>query len=122
MAGPSDRLPIDEQVATAGLLDVTDDRLDERRQLVSFLLEQGCSVEEMVAANSRGRLFGLAGDRILRPGGSQFTLAETAEHIGLDLRALERIWQAFGFRVPEPGEPSRPMSKRSFWRFHSLCP
>ncbi len=106
-------MPFNERFVAAGLLEVTADRLDERRQLIGFLLEQGCTVEEMVVANERGRLFGLAGDRMLRPGGSQFSLEETAAHLHLELPVLKRIWEALGFRVPESGQPAVSTDERA---------
>lgn len=98
--------------AANGLLDVQDDRLAERRELVEFLAEQGCSIDEMVAANGRGRLFGLVGDRILRPGGSAFSLEATAEHVGMEVETIRRVWEALGFRTPTPGVPAVSLDER----------
>src|SRR2546423_372646 len=52
-----------EALAAAGLYDPGSPGADERRELLEFLIEQGCSIEEMHAAHERGRLFALAGDR-----------------------------------------------------------
>ena len=51
----------------AGLYDPAAVGAHERLELLAFLTEQGCSVEEMVAAHGKGRLFALAGDRLIRP-------------------------------------------------------
>ena len=50
----------------------------------------------MVIADRRGRLFGLAGDRIIRPGARALTFAELAERTGGDEATLRRLWRAFG--------------------------
>jgi class 3 adenylate cyclase len=92
--------------ASYGLLDVDGDRLAERRALLEFLAEQGCSVDEMAAANERGRLFGLAGDRVVRPGGDLFSLEDTARQLAMEVESVQRIWEALGFRVPAPSMPA----------------
>jgi class 3 adenylate cyclase len=66
-------------LATAGLYDADAPDAIERRELLHFLIEQGCTVDEMVSANARGRLFALAGDRIVRPARDQHTLRDVAD-------------------------------------------
>ncbi len=83
----------------AGLYDPDDPRAPERRALLEYLVGQGCTVEEMVAADANGRLFGLAGDRIIRPGRDQLTLRELAERAGADVGLVGRLWQAYGFPI-----------------------
>jgi class 3 adenylate cyclase len=97
------RSELRQAAATAGLLDVEERLLAERWELVEFLDEQGCLIEEMVAADRRGRLFGLAGDRILRPGGSVYSLEELAQHLAMEVETIRRIWEALGFRAPTHG-------------------
>ena len=80
----------------AGLLPSTDPEHEARRSLLAFLLDEGCGIEEMVIADRRGRLFGLAGDRIIRPGARALTFAELAERTGGDEATLRRVWRAFG--------------------------
>jgi class 3 adenylate cyclase len=80
----------------AGLLATLEPADADRRELLNYLLEQGCSLEEMVDADLRGRLFGLAGDRIARPGARTFTLPEVAQQLGVDEDAVRRIWRALG--------------------------
>ena len=89
----------------AGLYDPEAPDAAERLELIQFLLEQDCSVEEMVAANSRGRLFALAGDRIVRPGRDIFTLAEVAEQVGCPVEEIRAIWRAFGLVVGDDDQP-----------------
>src|SRR3954447_9867557 len=85
-----------EAWAAAGLYDADAGDADERRALLEFLTEQGCSVEEMRSAHERGRLFALAGDRIVRPERDQFTLGEIAEQIGAPVDDVRACWRALG--------------------------
>jgi class 3 adenylate cyclase len=57
---------------------------------------EGCTVDEMVQAHQRGRLFALAGDRILRPGRDAYTLEEVAVKLDVDVGLLHRTWRALG--------------------------
>lgn len=92
MSTPSDWSPYID----AGLLDPSNDAADARKALIEFLVDQGCSIEEMVAANHRGRLFALAGDRIMRPGARTLTLSEAAKTLGADEGVVRRLWRALG--------------------------
>ena len=83
----------------AGLYDPDDPNAADRRELLEFLVDEGCTLDEMVAANARGRLFGLAGDRKVRPGRDTYTLREAAEITGLDVALVQRLWQAFGLPI-----------------------
>jgi len=83
----------------AGLYDPAAPNADDRRALLEFLTEQGCTLDEMVQANARGRLFGLAGDRKVRPGRDTLTLREVAEHTGTDVGLVTRLWQAYGLPI-----------------------
>ena len=85
-----------EAFTAAGLYDAADPAAAERLELLEFLAAQGCTIDEMVAANSRGRLFALAGDRVIRPDRDQFTLAEVAEQLGVSLADTRAAWRAFG--------------------------
>jgi class 3 adenylate cyclase len=48
---------------------------------------------------ARGRLFGLAGDRKVRPGRDELTLREAAAQAGADLDLVLRLWRAFGLPI-----------------------
>jgi class 3 adenylate cyclase len=85
-----------DALTAAGLYDVNAADAAERLELLQYLTEQGCTVEEMAAAHQRGRLFALAGDRIVRPGRDQFTLAQVAEQIDADVDEVRALWRAFG--------------------------
>src|SRR3977135_490313 len=91
-----------ERYRAAGLYDPADPSADERAELLGFLEEQGCSLDEMIAANAPGRLFALAGDRITRPDRHRFTLAEVADAIGADEAGVRRAWRACGLPLREP--------------------
>ncbi len=88
--------------AGAGLYDPDSPTAVDRRALLRSLVEQGCTVEEMVAAQSRGRLFALAGDRIIRPERDQYTLAEVAGRFGAHVELVQHVWRALGLVDPGP--------------------
>jgi class 3 adenylate cyclase len=91
-----------QALTDAGLYDPTAPNAAERRELLEFLADEGCTLDEMVAANARGRLFGLAGDRKVRPGRDELTLREVAALTGVDLGLVTRLWQAYGLPVVDP--------------------
>jgi class 3 adenylate cyclase len=98
--------PVDVEAFTAaGLYDAAAANADERLELLSFLVEQGCTLDEMVAANERGRLFALAGDRIVRPERDQFTLDQVAETIGAPAELVRAIWRAYGLVEADKDSP-----------------
>jgi class 3 adenylate cyclase len=86
----------------AGLYDPAAPNAADRRALLEFLAEEGCTLDEMITANARGRLFGLAGDRKVRPGRDELTLREVAELTGTDLGLVHRLWQAYGLPIVDP--------------------
>jgi class 3 adenylate cyclase len=92
-----------EAWSAAGLYDATAPDAAERLELLTFLDQQGCTVDEMVQAHSRGRLFALAGDRLVRPVRDQFTLAEVAEQLDASLDDVRAFWRAFG--LVDVGDP-----------------
>jgi class 3 adenylate cyclase len=85
-----------EAFAAEGLYDPHSPAAADRHALLAFLVERGCTMEEIVHANARGRLFALAGDRLLRPDRDRFTLAEVAAQLGADVDVVRRAWRAFG--------------------------
>jgi class 3 adenylate cyclase len=80
----------------AGLYDPAAVGAQERLELLAFLTEQGCSVDEMVVAHSKGRLFALAGDRLIRPDRDRYDLHEVAELVGQPVERVRALWRAFG--------------------------
>lgn len=89
----------------AGLMPADASARAEREQLLELLIEVGCSLDEMVAADQRGRLFGLAGDRLVRPGARALTLGQVAEHVGGDEVLVRRLWRALGLAGWDSDEP-----------------
>jgi class 3 adenylate cyclase len=85
-----------EAWAAAGLYDAAAVGAQERLELLTFLAEQGCSVEEMSAAHARGRLFALAGDRLIRPDRDRYDLHEVADLIGHPVERVRALWRAYG--------------------------
>ena len=85
-----------DALTDAGLLDLDAADVHQRKALLTFLIGEGCTVDELVAADSRGRLFALGGDRIVRPGRNKYTLTEVAAATGGDEALVRRLWRAFG--------------------------
>ena len=84
----------------AGLYDSNHPDAATRLELLEFLVSEGFTVEEMVEADARGRLFGLVGDKELLQGGLRYTLREIAEQCGLDVEFVRRLWRALGLADP----------------------
>ncbi len=80
----------------AGLVPVGGPDRAARLDLLEFLLGEGCTLEEMIDADRRGRLFGLAGDRVAHPGAGALTLADVAAGTGGDVALVRRLWRALG--------------------------
>ena len=90
-----------ELLKGAGLYDPADPNAAERRELLQYLHEQGCTLEEMQAAHAQGRLFALAGDRRIRPLVGLLSLREAATRLETDPHVLRRVWRTFG--LPDHG-------------------
>jgi class 3 adenylate cyclase len=73
----------------------------ERAALIEYLDGLGFTVEEMVEAERRGRLFGLAGDAIRRSGRPAYSLRTAAEALALPLHHVADIWAMLGLAIPE---------------------
>jgi adenylate cyclase len=89
----------------AGLHDPTASDATERAELIEYLAGQGCTVEEMLAADARGRLFALGGDRIVRPQRDTYSLRQVADQLGADVALVQRVWRALGLVATGPDEP-----------------
>ena len=74
---------------------------DARRRagLISYLDQLGFTAEEMVDAERRGRLFGLAGDRLQASGPAIHSLSTAADALGVPVADVERAWAALGLTV-----------------------
>ena len=89
----------------AGLYDPAAEGADERRELLEFLLSEGCTVEEMQAADARNRLFALAGDRRIRPLVGLLSMREAGARLETDPVKLAHVWQTFGLTVQDVETP-----------------
>jgi class 3 adenylate cyclase len=94
-----------EALTRSGLYDVNDPDAAKRLELLEFLVDRGCTIDEMVSAHSRGRLFALAGDRLVRPDRDRFTLAEVAEQVDAPVADVRALWRAFGLVEADPSQP-----------------
>ena len=96
----------DEQAwVDAGLLDPTSGGAEQRRALLQWLGQRGCSLEQMVAADERGRLFGLAGDLQVRPVRPTLSLTDAAARVGITPTLMHSIWRNIGFADVPYDEP-----------------
>ncbi len=86
----------------AGLYDPDDPAAAQRQALLAYLLGVGCTVEEMVLADQRGRLFALAGDRQIRPLVGLISLKEAAAQLDCDVSVLAHAWRTFGLPDQDP--------------------
>lgn len=90
-----------DALQAAGIADAHD-----RAGLISYLDSLGFTAEDMVEAERRGRLFGLAGDVLQWSGPPTVTLRAAAEGLGVPLADLNHAWQALGLRVAGPDVPA----------------
>ncbi|HVU62262.1 MAG TPA: adenylate/guanylate cyclase domain-containing protein [Mycobacteriales bacterium] len=93
------------ELEAAGLYDPAAPNADARRELLAYLVDLGCTLEEMVAANERGRLFALAGDRVILPGREQYSLADISLATNASIADIRAIWRALGYVEAEDDEP-----------------
>jgi class 3 adenylate cyclase len=87
-----------------GLYDPHAENAEERAELLRLLVAEGCSVDEMLEANERGRLFALAGDRLLTPGPREFSFDQIALRLGVTTETVSKYWHALGWDAPAPGD------------------
>jgi class 3 adenylate cyclase len=78
----------------------------ERADLIKYLGELEFTVEEMVEAEQRGRLFGLAGDVLQWSGRPIYTMATAAEQLGLSPGEVAHAWGLLGLTVAGPDVPA----------------
>ena len=76
----------------------------ERADLIEYLDGLGFTAEEMVDAEHRGRLFGLAGDVLLWSGRPTYSLRTAAPALGVPLEDLAQAWAALGLTVADADE------------------
>jgi len=73
-----------------------------RAALIDYLTKLGFSADEMVDAERRGRLFGLAGDALQGPGRPIYTLRTAAEALEVAPAEVATAWTALGLTLPNP--------------------
>lgn len=76
----------------------------ERAGLIEYLSNLGFTADEMLEAEGRGRLFGLAGDAILRSGRPTYTLRTAAAALGVPLAEVTQAWAALGLTCAGPDD------------------
>jgi class 3 adenylate cyclase len=94
--------PLDfDQLRAAGIANPR-----ERADLIKYLDGLGFTVDEMVEAERRGRLFGLAGDVLSWSGRPIYTVAAAAEELGISADDVARAWALLGLTVAGPDVPA----------------
>ena len=73
----------------------------ERAGLIEYLDDLGFTAEEMVEAERRGRLFGLAGDAVRRTGRPLYSLRTAADALGLPLDNVTHSWTLLGLNASD---------------------
>jgi class 3 adenylate cyclase len=93
-------LPDFEALEAAGVADAR-----ERADLIKYLDDLGFTTDEMVEAELRGRLFGLAGDVLSWSGRPIYTLQTAADELGITAQDVTRAWTLLGLTVAGPDIP-----------------
>ncbi|MCV7078220.1 adenylate/guanylate cyclase domain-containing protein [Mycobacterium szulgai] len=95
------RSPLDfEALEAAGIANPR-----ERSDLIKYLDDLGFTLDEMAEAESRGRLFGLAGDVLQWSGRPVHTLQSAAEQLGLSADDVAHAWALLGLTAAGPDVP-----------------
>lgn len=89
-----------DALAAAGVQDA-----HERARLIEYLDTLGFTAEEMVEANSRGRLAGLAGDVLQQPGPPIYSVRAVGEALGVPAEHVAQAWTLLGLTVEDPDLP-----------------
>ena len=76
----------------------------ERAPLIEYLDGLGFTAEEMIDAERRGRLFGLAGDAVQLSGPPVHSMRTAAGALGMTVAEVEHAWAALGLTVAGPDE------------------
>lgn len=73
----------------------------QRADLIKYLDDLGFTVDEMVEAERRGRLFGLAGDVLQWSGPPIHSLKTAADELGLSAEDVAHAWALLGLTVAD---------------------
>jgi class 3 adenylate cyclase len=76
----------------------------ERAGVIKYLDSLGFTAEEMVEAEGRGRLFGLAGDVLLWSGPPRYSIRTAADALGVEADDVARAWALLGLTVADLDE------------------
>jgi adenylate cyclase len=74
----------------------------QRAGLIEYLDGLGFTVDEMVEAEHRGRLFGLAGDVLQWSGRPIYTFRAAADALGVPIEEVAHVWEVLGLTVADP--------------------
>ncbi|MGV0814608.1 adenylate/guanylate cyclase domain-containing protein [Mycolicibacterium boenickei] len=88
-----------DALEAAGIVDAR-----TRAGLIEYLDGLGFTPEEMVEAEKRGRLFGLAGDTLQRSGPPTYSLRTAADVLGLPLDDVAHFWAVLGLTAGDPDQ------------------
>jgi adenylate cyclase len=77
----------------------------ERAALIEYLADLGFTPEEMVEAEQKGRLFGLAGDVLQWSGRPVYNLRAAASELGVAADELVHVWAMLGLTVADSDQP-----------------
>lgn len=77
-----------------------------RAALIEYLADLGFTAEDMVAAEQRGRLFGLAGDVLQWSGQPVHSLRAAAAELGVPAEDLAHVWALLGLPVADTDQPA----------------
>jgi class 3 adenylate cyclase len=78
----------------------------QRAGLIEYLHKLGFSADDMVDAERRGRLFGLAGDALQWSGPPIYTLRSAAEALAVPVEDLAHAWAMLGLTVADSDTPT----------------
>jgi len=76
----------------------------QRAGLIEYLDSLGFTADEMLEAERRGRLFGLAGDVLQRSGRPAYSIRTAADALGVQADEVARAWALLGLTVAGPDE------------------
>jgi class 3 adenylate cyclase len=77
-----------------------------RAGVIEYLDRLGFTVDEMVEAERRGRLFGLAGDVLQWSGRPTYTIRTAADALGVSAEEVAHAWALLGLTVAGPDLPA----------------
>ncbi|ORA08548.1 adenylate/guanylate cyclase domain-containing protein [Mycobacterium arosiense] len=89
-----------EELEAAGIANPRD-----RADLIKYLDNLGFTVDDMVEAERRGRLFGLAGDVLAWSGRPIYTMQAAAEELGISAEEVANAWALLCLTVAGPDAP-----------------